>query len=135
MAFVKGNKLGKAGKPKGIINGSSRAKQWLEQEGGWERIISVIEGRGEGTFKGFNKQFRIRAEMMQEMVNRAYGRAPLKLQDKDGKDVDIAQFLTQAFVSAKDATPISEPLQLPAIPAELVIPPVPPIQNGHQANP
>lgn len=38
--FEEGN-AGGPGRPKGSICGSTRAKEWAESEGGWERAVRV----------------------------------------------------------------------------------------------
>lgn len=63
--FEKGHeKVG--GRVKGSINGSTRAREYLEDEGGWEKLIALVTSRNES----------VRLRTLEVLIDRAYGKAP-----------------------------------------------------------
>lgn len=68
MPFEPGNKHGK-GRPKGSINGASRAKEYLEQEGGWDKLLTLVN----------SEQESIQLRTLEVLLERAYGKAPQAL--------------------------------------------------------
>jgi len=65
--FKKGQSGG-PGRPKGVKNGSTYAKEWAEKHGGLERLTDIAMGR----IKEFPPG--VQAQVAMYLVDRAYGR-------------------------------------------------------------
>ena len=75
IPFKKGCKAG-PGRTRGTINGATRAKEYLEKEGGWKELTALVESKDES----------IRLRTLEVLLERAYGKAPqsVKLGNDDG---------------------------------------------------
>lgn len=82
--FQKG-KPGGPGRPKGLINGSTRAKEYLEQEGGWDKLLALVNSNSES----------IRLETLKTLLDRAYGKAPSNVSLEVGEK--LAQILSRSW--------------------------------------
>lgn len=66
--FEKGHeKVG--GRKPGAINGATRAKQYLEQEGGWDKLVGLVNSDEES----------VQLRTLEVLLDRAYGKAPQAL--------------------------------------------------------
>lgn len=95
------NGLPGPGRPKGSKNGSTKAKAWAEQDGGWELIIRMVKG----TEPNFTRAPAVRADLAKFLIDRAYGKASqsVELSGPDGGPIDIKGVILDLFSSPKEA--------------------------------